>query len=199
HNTFYLNHGIFLSASDSFDLSKPTFLKLLIHQAAVPTVQGTKPYQPIVLAVCAYQPHNQVQQDFYWNNTAESPDYEGLADFLNQIWQESSCLIVYENNTLDAVIEKLTGLNPEIQWLIFNNLLQQANFMLPAIEETFEQNTLQVQIFPEGKPLKEESWLLKDLLDNPEQNSSKVNFQLLQYCKSLYRLYQYFLKPEINP
>lgn len=192
HNTYYLNKQIFQEAIKSFKLTEPTYLKFLIHHAAVPTVSGRRPYEAVVLAVCAFQPHNKQQQIFYWNNAKQS-DGPKLADFLNQIWLNSSCLIVYENNNLDVETKKLSGLNTEIQWLNYTDLLDSAHFMFPAIEEKYELNTLQNHLFPELKPLKEEAWLLKDLLEEPEKNSAKVNFQLSQYCQSLHKLHHYFL------
>jgi hypothetical protein len=177
----------------NFDMAKPTYLKFLFHQAAVPELRGMKPYEPIILAVSAFQPSNTVQQIHHWSCAVEISEWKNIFQFLNTLWKSSSVFIIHEDRIFDEFLKKTNEIHPEIKWINYAVLLSESDFMIPSISENPDQKLIQQHIFPNQKPLKDEAWLLKDLLDDPEKNSRKINFQLELYSKNLEEIHKYLI------
>jgi len=170
---------------EAFDLEKPTYIKFLFYQAAVPEMQGMKPYEPIILAFSAFQPSNTIQPVYNWSCASAIGDWKSVFQFLNKLWKTSSVFMIFEDIVFDEFFKKTDKIHSEIKWLNFAAKLHESDFMIPSINEKPDQKEIQKQIFPDQKPLKEEAWLLKDLLSDPIKNEKKVSFQLEQYCKNL--------------
>ncbi|MDN5348635.1 MAG: hypothetical protein PWQ54_31 [Bacteroidales bacterium] len=189
----FVNHNLLMKNLKNFDMAKPTYLKFLFHQAAVPELRGMKPYEPIILAVSAFQPSNTVQQIHHWSCAVEISEWKNIFQFLNTLWKSSSVFIIHEDRIFDEFLKKTNEIHPEIKWINYAVLLSESDFMIPSISENPDQKLIQQHIFPNQKPLKDEAWLLKDLLDDPEKNSRKINFQLELYSKNLEEIHKYLI------
>ncbi len=187
----FINRNLLLKEIGNFDTEKPTYLKFLFHQAAVPELKGMKPYEPIILAVSAFQPSNTVQQIHNWSCSAESAEWKSIFQFLNKLWESSSAFIVHEDRVFGEFAKKADEIRQEIKWVNYADILPKSDFMIPSISENPDQKLIQQHIFPNQKPLKDEAWLLKDLLDDPAKNSKKVSLQLEQYTKNLAEIHKY--------
>jgi len=189
----YLNQNQFANHLKSFDLSAPTFFKFLFHQPAVPELKGMKPYEPIVLAMCAFQPSNKTQQVYHWNCASAISDWKNVFQLLINLWESSGVFILHEDKVFNEFFNKNDDIFQEIKWINYADILPDSGFMIPSIDENPNQKLIQKHIFPEQKPLKEEAWLLKDLLDDPVKNSKKVSFQLEQYTKNLKEMHEFLI------
>jgi hypothetical protein len=187
----FLDHNLLMKNLADYDLTKPTYLKFLFHQAAVPELRGMKPYEPIIVAVSAFQPTNMAQQIHTWSCSAEIGEWKKIFQFLNQLWESSSVFIIHENRVFNELIHKTDEMNQEIKWINYADILSKSDFMIPSISENPDQKLIQQHIFPDQKPLKDEVWLLKDLLDDSAKNSKKVSLQLEQYTKNLEEIHKY--------
>ena len=189
----YLNQNQFANHLKNFDLSEPTFLKFLFHQPAVPELKGMKPYEPIVLAMSAFQPSNKTQQVYHWNCASAISDWKNIFQLLSKLWESSGVFILHENKVFDEFLKKNDDIFQEIKWINYADILPDSGFMIPSIDENPNQKLIQNHIFPEQKPLKDEAWLLKDLLDDSIKNSRKVSFQLEQYAKNLNEIHEFLI------
>ncbi len=182
---------------------RPIWVKAVIHHPALPELRHTRPYQPLPLAMafldesqgelvqtqfCSSQPAAFVASfaekliNICGTNTIlVTDDQAGLIDFINS----SEKLLEPEiYHKLSAVTENILGLK---------QIFEASYAFHPATNNDFDLATWHKALLNDEVNLKEEAWLIKDLLSLAEKPAQKYSLtaHLQTYIKTIKRLFEH--------
>jgi hypothetical protein len=179
------------------------FTKTVFHRPAVPERQGTRPYQALPLALSYTNPANQTI--LIADNT--STDFVGkFASTIIDLCANQGMLLTDDVADLRDFIDNSKQLVPdELQPQLLacrkqihglKQLLADCHYFHPAFGTDFSLQNLSAHILLNDLKLKEEAWLIQDLLnpDEASQNEQRYLKNFSVYISIIRELFEYFSK-----
>jgi hypothetical protein len=168
----------------------PAFIKTIFHRPAVPLLPGTRPYQPLPLAISYANSENETVL-----HTADNP-IEFAAKIASElvalcathaklVTDDAADLIEFIDTSRQllpaALYEQLVQCRSQITGL--RQMLADIHYFHPVFGTNYSLQTLSGQLLKKDYKLKEEAWLIQDLLHHQKGTKDYERF------KSSFRLY----------
>lgn len=183
NNSLRLDIDTLKSVFSSLKHKKPIWFKAVIHHPALPLVRHTLPYQalPLALSYLDESQSDRLKTHFYSlqaetfvasfakslidlhaaNSILVTDDKNGLIDFINS----AEMILAPEiQHKLNATVKDIMGLK---------QILETANAFHPDVNAAFDLASWHKALSNNDLVLKEEAWLVKDLLSLPEKPSQQ--------------------------
>lgn len=191
-NTSFWNKEIIKQYLSPITEQKTAFIKTVIHQPAVPAINGTKPYQQVLLAISISSSENTTKTFFIGDEISQKGNLKNVFDFLSQF----NHLVTFNAfNLLQLIyLQQDISIRNSISERILdlNEILEKADFFHPSISKPQNLNDLNKILLSSYSNLKNESYLISDLLVTPN-GSTSLKFSLEQYSLALKQLSNYFI------
>ncbi len=191
-NTSFWNKEIIKQYLSPITEQKTAFIKTVIHQPAVPAINGTKPYQQVLLAISISSSENTTKTFFIGDEISQKGNLKNVFDFLSQF----NHLVTFNAfNLLQLIyLQQDISIRNSISERILdlNEILEKADFFHPSISKPQNLNDLNKILLSSYSNLKNESYLISDLLITPN-GSTSLKFSLEQYSLALKQLSNYFI------
>lgn len=191
-NTSFWNKEIIKQYLSPITEQKTAFIKTVIHQPAVPAINGTKPYQQVLLAISISSSENTTKTFFIGDKISQKGNLKNVFDFLSQF----NHLVTFNAfNLLQLIyLQQDISIRNSISERILdlNEILEKADFFHPSISKPQNLNDLNKILLSSYSNLKNESYLISDLLVTPN-GSTSLKFSLEQYSLALKQLSNYFI------
>ena len=191
-NTSFWNKEIIKQYLSPITEQKTAFIKTVIHQPAVPAINGTKPYQQVLLAISISSSENTTKTFFIGDKISQKGNLKNVFDFLSQF----NHLVTFNAfNLLQLIyLQQDISIRNSISERILdlNEILEKADFFHPSISKPQNLNDLNKILLSSYSNLKNEGYLISDLLVTPN-GSTSLKFSLEQYSLALKQLSNYFI------
>jgi hypothetical protein len=171
---------------------KIAVLKTIIHRPAVPEIEGAKPYEKQILAV-HISGNDESSNTWYFN----SGNY--MTETIHQI---SNVLHRFDYLILDQYefieIIQDSGIFVESEKILFlNEILDNIRYFHPVTCSGRDLSEITLSLFPSSLPLKNETYLISDLLAQSRGNWSIEN-SLKYFGKSMHKLLDFLIFDELH-
>jgi hypothetical protein len=175
-----------------FKGKKIAVLKTIIHCPAVPEVEGAKPYEKQVLAV--HISGNDGSSNTWFFNLGNYPT-DTLHQILN-ILHSFDYLILDQYEFIEIMQDSGIIVEPE-KLLFIHEILNEIQYFHPVSGSNRNLSELHFRLFPTSLPLKNEIYLITDLLSEPKGNWSIEN-SLKYIGKSIHKLVELLIFEEVR-
>lgn len=206
NNRLHLDKNALRSLLSRLKHKNPIWFKAVTHHPALPEIRHTHPYQalPLALAYLDESREDSLQTHFFSsgaetfvtsfaqklialheaNTILVTDDVSGLADFIN------SAEMILEpgiHQKLHAIDENMLGLK---------QIFEAAHVFHPEVNAAFDLASWYKALSGNALILKEEAWLMKDLLSLPEKPSQKntLTTHLQAYTDAIKVVYTFLLQ-----
>jgi len=194
-NSYYIDYKTLYSLAP---LPKPksiAYLNLLLHRPAVPELDGTRPYEEMILAF-ALQGEHEPEGAFVWDcfeNHASWKDAIGL--LIEKLSQYEMIVCFTPQNLSTTLLRHEIIQNREVGYKVFNlfEVLQNARFYHPAIKRGLTLQRLTEALFPDCK-LFEHSRILLEATSNDLISYQQAKEDLIAENEMVAKTYQQFFK-----
>ncbi len=194
-NSYYVDYKTLYSLKPQPEPKSVAYLNLLLHRPAVPEIDGTKPYEEMILAFALHGEHE--------------PDGVSVWDCFedHNLWKESIDLLINKLSKHELIVcftpQNLTTTllrheiirNRVVGYKVFNlfDILQQAHFYHPAIKRGFTLQRLSGVLFPATK-LFEHSRIILEATSQDLIGYQQAKEDLIIENEVVAKTYQHFFK-----
>ncbi len=194
-NSYYIDYKTLYSLAPQPKPKSIAYLNLLLHRPAVPELDGTKPYEELILAF-ALQGEHEPDGNFVWDC------------FENQgLWKNAICLLIEKLSHYEQIVcftpQNLTTTllrheiiqNKEVGYKVFNlfDVLQSAQFYHPAIKRGLTLQRIETALFSEAK-LFEHSRIILEATSNDLIGYQQAREDLIAENEIVAKTYQHLFK-----
>ena len=194
-NSYYIDYKTLYSLAPQPKPKSIAYLNLLLHRPAVPELDGTKPYEELILAF-ALQGEHEPDGNFVWDC------------FENQgLWKNAICLLIEKLSHYEQIVcftpQNLTTTllrheiiqNKEVGYKVFNlfDVLQSAKFYHPAIKRGLTLQRIETALFSEAK-LFEHSRIILEATSNDLIGYQQAREDLIAENEIVAKTYQHLFK-----
>jgi hypothetical protein len=194
-----VSHEVYWNKEELKKLVRPTrgastvFMKTVLINPALPTRQGNKPYQPELLAIAITE--NGEQTEVFYFDQAKYLKSGSILQKINSIVNSYQHIILFDAPDFKQFMhfQHETEITEDLSNKIFDlkEALSALDFYHPQIDNYTDFDEVTRSMLQTKAPLKNETYLVSDLLATPEGNYFIKN-SLSQYVKYLYQLYNLF-------
>lgn len=195
NGTYYVDFKTLFSLSPNPKPRSIAFLNLLLYRPAVPEIDGTKPYQEMILAF-ALQGENEDNGCFIWDCFEDHSKWrESIGILIDKLSHYEQIVCFTPQNLSTVLLRHEIIQNKEVGYRIFNlfDVMQQSSFYHPSIKAGFTLQHVAEALFPEEK-LFEHSRILMEALSNDLISYQQAKDDLITENVIVAKTYQQFFK-----
>ena len=194
-NSYYVDYKTLYSLAPQPKPKSIAYLNLLLYRPAVPEIEGTKPYEEMIMAF-ALQGEHEPENQYVWNCFEDHNRWNESIDVLIEKLSHYELIVCFtpQNPTTTLLRHKIIQ-NREVGYKIFNlfDVLQQASFYHPNIKRGFTLQRLSEAIFPEVKSF-EHSRIILEATSQDLIGYQQANEDLIAENEIVAKTYQLFFK-----
>ena len=171
------------------------YLNLLLHRPAVPEIDGTKPYQEMILAF-SLQGDFEENEAYSWDCfDNHSRWHEAIPILIERLSHYEQIVCFTPQNLTTTLLRHEIIQNKDVGYKVFNlfNTLQQSDFYHPAIKKGFTLQHVAEALFPDAK-LFEHSQILLEALSADLIGYQQAKEDLIIENQIVAKIYQQFFK-----
>ena len=171
------------------------YLNLLLYRPAVPELEGTRPYEEMILAF-ALQGEHVSESCFVWDCFDDHSRWKEAIDLLIEKLSHYELIVCFTPQNLSTTLLRHEIIqNQTVGYKIFNlfEVLQQSNFYHPAIKRGLTLQRLETALFSDAK-LFEHSRILLEATSNDLISYQQAREDLITENEIVAKTYQLFFK-----
>ena len=171
------------------------YLNLLLYRPAVPELEGTRPYEEMILAF-ALQGEHESEGCFVWDCFDDHSRWKEAIDLLIEKLSHYELIVCFTPQNLSTTLLRHEIIqNQTVGYKIFNlfEVLQQSNFYHPAIKRGLTLQRLETVLFSDAK-LFEHSRILLEATSNDLISYQQAREDLITENEIVAKTYQLFFK-----
>ena len=171
------------------------YLNLLLHRPAVPEIDGTKPYEEMILAF-ALQGEHETNDCFVWDCFDDHSRWrEAIPILIEKISHYELIVCFTPQNLTTTLLRHEIIQNKEVGHKVFNlfDVLQEAHFYHPAIKRGMTLQRLAEALFPDSK-LFEHSRIILEATAHDLIGYQQAKEDLIAENEIVAKTYQHFFK-----
>lgn len=195
NGTYYVDFKTLFSLASNPKPRSTAYLNLLLYRPAVPEIDGTKPYQEMILAF-ALQGENETGGCYIWDCFEDHSKWKESIDILIDKLSHYEQIACFTPQNLSTTLLRHEIIrNKEVGYRIFNlfDVLQQSSFYHPSIKTGFTLQHVAEALFPKEK-LFEHSRILMEALSNDLISYQQAKEDLITENVIVAKTYQQFFK-----
>ena len=214
-NSYYIDYKTLYSLAPQPKPKSIAYLNLLLHRPAVPELDGTRPYEEMILAfalqgeyvhdaaIDPLPPTNQHRDDmaaadgcFVWDCFEDHSRWKESIDLLIEKLSHYEQIVCFTPQNLSTTLLRHEIIqNQTIGYKVFNlfEVLQEAHFYHPAIKRGLTLQRLETALFPESK-LFEHSRILLEATSNDLIGYQQAREDLIAENEIVAKTYQLLFK-----
>ncbi len=194
-NSYYVDYKTLYSLAPQPKPKSVAYLNLLLHRPAVPEIDGTKPYEEMILAF-ALQGEQETDNQFVWDCFDDHNRWREAIPLLIEKLSHYELIACFTPQNLTTTLLRHEIIqNREVGYKVFNlfDILQQARFYHPAIKRGLTLQALSEALFPESK-LFEHSRILVEATGRDLVSYQQAKEDLITENEMVAKTYQHFFK-----
>ena len=194
-NSYYVDYKTLYSLKPQPEPKSVAYLNLLLHRPAVPELDGTKPYEEMILAF-ALQGDHEPDNQFVWDCFEDHGRWrESIGLLIDKLSRYEFIVCFTPQNLTTTLLRHEIIQNREVGYKVFNlfNILQQAHFYHPAIKRGLTLQKLSEALFKEAK-LFEHSRIILEATSNDLISYQQAREDLITENEIIKKTYQHFFK-----
>ena len=194
-NSYYVDYKTLYALAPQPKPKSVAYLNLLLHRPAVPEIDGTKPYEEMVLAF-ALQGEHEPDGSFVWDCFEDHNRWKEAIGILIEKLAHYELIVCFTPQNLSTTLLRHEIIrNREVGYKVFNlfEVLQNAHFYHPDIKRGFTLQRLAEALFP-GCKLFEHSWILVEATSNDLMGYQQAREDLISENEIVEKTYQHFFK-----
>ena len=194
-NSYYVDYKTLYALAPQPKPKSVAYLNLLLYRPAVPELEGTRPYQEMILAF-AIKGEYEPEGCFVWDCFGDhSRWHEGIGIMTEKLSHYEQLVCFTPMDIASTLMRHEVLQNREIGYKVFNlfEVLAQACFYHPAIKSGFSLQHVAEAVFP-GSKLFEHSRILMEALGLELTSYEQAKNDLFTENEFVEKLYQHFVK-----
>jgi hypothetical protein len=194
-NSYYIDYKTLYTLAPQPKPKSIAYLNLLLHRPAVPEIDGTKPYEELILAF-ALQGEHEPKGCFVWDCFENHGLWKEAIDILIEKLSHYELIVCFTPQNLTTTLLRHEIIqNKEVGYKVFNlfDVLQQAHFYHPAIKRGLTLQRLETALFSEPK-LFEHSRILLEATSNDLIGYQQAREDLIAENEIVAKTYQHLFK-----
>ncbi len=194
-NSYYTDYKTLYTLAPQPKPKSIAYLNLLLHRPAVPEIDGTKPYEELILAL-ALQGEHEDGGNFVWDCFEDHSRWKEAIPLLIEKLSHYELIVCFTPQNLTTTLLRHEIIqNKEVGYKVFNlfDVLQQANFYHPCIKKGFTLQRLSEALFPAFK-LFEHSRILVEATSRDLIGYQQAKEDLITENEIVAKTYQHFFK-----
>ena len=194
-NSYYIDYKTLYSLAPQPKPKSAAYLNLLLHRPAVPELDGTKPYEELILAF-ALQGEYESDGCFVWDCFEDHSRWKEAIDILIEKLSHYELIVCFTPQNLSTTLLRHEIMqNQTVGYKIFNlfEVLQQAHFYHPAIKRGLTLQRLETALFGEAN-LFEHSRILLEATSNDLIGYQQAREDLITENEVVAKIYQQLFK-----
>ena len=194
-NSYYVDYKTLYSLAPQPKPKSMAYLNLLLHRPAVPEIDGTKPYEEMILAF-ALQGEHEPDGCFVWDCFENHGLWKDAIDLLIEKLSHYEQIVCFTPQNLTTTLLRHEIIrNQTVGYKVFNlfEVLQQADFYHPKIKRGLTLQRLAETLFPEAK-LFEHSRIILEATSNDLLGYQQAREDLIAENEIVAKSYQTFYK-----
>ena len=171
------------------------YLNLLLHRPAVPEIDGTKPYEEMIMAF-ALQGEHETNDCFVWDCFDDHSRWREAIPVLIEKLSHYELIVCFTPQNLTTTLLRHEIIqNKEVGHKVFNlfDVLQEAHFYHPAIKRGMTLQRLAEALFPDSK-LFEHSRIILEATAHDLIGYQQAKEDLIAENEIVAKTYQHFFK-----
>lgn len=194
-NSYYIDYKILYSLSPQSKPKSVAYLNLLLHRPAVPEMDGTSPYQEMILAF-ALQGEHEIGGCSAWDCFEDHSRWKESIDILIDKLSHYELIVCFTPQNLTTTLLRHEIIqNQTVGYKILNlfDVLQQARFYHPNIKRGLTLQRIETALFGEAK-LFEHSRIIMEATSNDLISYQQAREDLITENEIVAKTYQQFFK-----
>ena len=194
-NSYYIDYKILYSLTPQPKPKSIAYLNLLLHRSAVPEIDGTRPYEEMILAF-ALQGVHEDNGNFVWDCFDDHSRWKESIPILIEKLSHYDLIVCFTPQNFTTILLRHEIIqNKEVGYKVFNlfDVLQQASFYHPSIKRGFTLQRLSEAVFPAFK-LFEHSRILLEATSRDLIGYQQAKEDLIAENEMVAKTYQHFFK-----
>ena len=194
-NSYYIDYKTLYTLAPQPKHKSIAYLNLLLHRPAVPEIDGTKPYEELILAF-ALQGEHEPEGCFVWDCFENHGLWKEAIDILIEKLSHYELIVCFTPQNLTTTLLRHEIIqNKEVGYKVFNlfDVLQQVHFYHPAIKRGLTLQRLETALFSEPK-LFEHSRILLEATSNDLIGYQQAREDLVAENEIVAKTYQHLFK-----
>jgi hypothetical protein len=194
-NSYYVDYKTLYSLAPQPKPKSVAYLNLLLHRPAVPELDGTKPYEEMILAFTLKGEHES-EGCYVWDCFDDHSRWKEAIDLLIEKLSHYELIVCFTPQNLSTTLLRHEIIqNQTVGYKIFNlfEVLQQSNFYHPAIKRGLTLQRLETALFSDAK-LFEHSRILLEATSNDLISYQQAREDLITENEIVAKTYQLFFK-----
>ena len=194
-NSYYIDYKTLYSLAPQPKPKSIAYLNLLLHRPAVPELDGTKPYEEMILAF-ALQGEHEPNGSFVWDCFENHGLWKEAIDLLIEKLSHYEQIVCFTPQNLTTTLLRHEIIrNQTVGYKVFNlfDVLQSAHFYHPAIKRGLTLQRLETSIFSDAK-LFEHSRIILEATCNDLIGYQQAREDLISENEIVAKTYQHLFK-----
>jgi len=194
-NSYYIDYKTLYSLAPTPKPRSIAYLNLLLYRPAVPEMDGTKPYDEMILAF-ALQGEHEPEGAFVWDCFENHASWKNAIGLLIEKLSRYEMIVCFTPQNLSTTLLRHEIVqNREVGYKVFNlfEVLQSAHFYHPALKRGLTLQRLTEALFPDCK-LFEHSRILLEATSNDLISYQQAKEDLIAENEMVAKTYQQFFK-----
>lgn len=192
-NSYHIDYKILYTLSPQPKPKSIAYLNLLLHRPAVPEMDGTKPYEEMILAFALHGEHED-GGSFAWDCFEDHSRWKESIDILIEKLSHYELIVCFTPQNLSTTLLRHEIIqNQTVGYKVFNlfDILVQANFYHPSIKRGLTLQRLSEALFTECK-LFEHSRIILEATSNDLIGYQQAREDLIAENEVVAKSYQTF-------
>ena len=193
--SYYIDYKTLYSLAPQPKPKSVAYLNLLLHRPAVPELDGTKPYEEMILAF-ALQGVHESEGCFVWDCFDDHSRWKEAIDLLVEKLSHYELIVCFSPQNLSTTLLRHEIIqNQTVGYKIFNlfEVLQQSHFYHPAIKRGLTLQRLETALFSDAR-LFEHSRILLEATSNDLISYQQAREDLIAENEIVAKTYQLLFK-----
>ena len=194
-NSYYVDYKTLYSLAPQPKPKSVAYLNLLLHRPAVPEIDGTKPYEEMILAF-ALQGEHEIEGCFVWDCFEDHSRWKDAIDILIEKLSHYEQIVCFTPQNLTTTLLRHEIIqNQTVGYKVFNlfEVLQQSDFYHPKIKRGLTLQRLEEALFSEVK-LFEHSRIILEATSYDLTGYQQAREDLIAENEIVAKSYQTFFK-----
>ena len=194
-NSYYIDYKTLYSLAPQPKPKSIAYLNLLLHRPAVPELDGTKPYEELILAF-ALQGEHEPDGNFVWDCFENQGLWKNAIGLLIEKLSHYEQIVCFTPQNLTTTLLRHEIIqNKEVGYKVFNlfDVLQSAQFYHPAIKRGLTLQRIETALFSEAK-LFEHSRIILEATSNDLIGYQQAREDLIAENEIVAKTYQHLFK-----
>ena len=192
-NSYYVDYKTLYALAPQPKPKSIAYLNLLLHRPAVPEMDGTRPYEEMILAF-ALQGEYEPENNYVWDCFEDHSRWKEAIGLLIEKLSHYEQIVCFTPQNLSTTLLRHEIIqNQTVGYKVFNLfvVLQQASFYHPKIKRGFSLQSLSEALFPDCK-LFEHSRIILEATSNDLLSYQQAREDLMAENEMVAKSYQTF-------